>query len=161
MLCTAVKLAGRNLYTIEHLLASLAGCGLSYIHIEVDGKEIPLLDGSAIQWVKAFEEVGIKSNSVKLIKEMREWVKYDIPEKSRRRHFLKKKIKGQKQKWFMYKLRENTCISFENDPDNEFDDYKWVSYWYPLYTIIFFKKEVYRKVLNSLSSSFCKEFNHD
>ena len=60
MLCTAVKLAGRNLYTIEHLLASLAGCGLSYIHIEVDGREIPLLDGSAIQWVRAFEEVGIK-----------------------------------------------------------------------------------------------------
>ncbi len=60
MLCTAVKFAGRNLYTIEHLLASLAGCGLSYIHIEVDGREIPLLDGSAIQWVKAFEEVGIK-----------------------------------------------------------------------------------------------------
>ena len=60
MLCTAVKLGERNLYTIEHLLASLAGCGLSYIHIEVDGKEIPLLDGSAIQWVKAFEEVGIK-----------------------------------------------------------------------------------------------------
>jgi len=60
MLCTAVKLEGRNLYTIEHLLSSMAGCGLSYIHIEVDGKEIPLLDGSAIQWVKEFEEVGIK-----------------------------------------------------------------------------------------------------
>jgi len=60
MLCTAVKLGGRNLYTIEHLLSSMAGCGLSYIHIEVEGKEIPLLDGSAIQWVKDFEEVGIK-----------------------------------------------------------------------------------------------------
>ena len=60
MLCTAVKLGGRNLYTIEHLLSSMAGCGLSYIHIEVNGKEIPLLDGSAIQWVKDFEEVGIK-----------------------------------------------------------------------------------------------------
>ena len=60
MLCTAVKLGKRNLYTIEHLLSSLAGCGLNYIHIEVDGKEIPLLDGSAIEWVKAFEEVGIK-----------------------------------------------------------------------------------------------------
>ena len=59
MLCTAVKLGGRNLYTIEHLLSSMAGCGLSYIHIEVDGKEIPLLDGSAIQWVREFEEVGI------------------------------------------------------------------------------------------------------
>jgi len=60
MLCTAVKLGGRNLYTIEHLLSSMSGCGLSYIHIEVDGKEIPLLDGSAIQWVRDFEEVGIK-----------------------------------------------------------------------------------------------------
>ena len=60
MLCTAVKLGGRNLYTIEHLLSAMAGCGLSYILIEVDGKEIPLLDGSAIQWVRAFEEVGIK-----------------------------------------------------------------------------------------------------
>jgi len=60
MLCTAVKLGVRNLYTIEHLLSSLAGCGLSYIHIQVDGKEIPLLDGSAIQWVRDFEEVGIK-----------------------------------------------------------------------------------------------------
>jgi len=60
MLCTAVKLGSKNLYTIEHLLSSLAGCGLSYIHIEVDGKEIPLLDGSAIEWIRAFEEVGIK-----------------------------------------------------------------------------------------------------
>ena len=60
MLCTAVKLGGRNLYTIEHLLSSMAGCGLSYIHIEVDGKEIPLLDGSAIQWVRDYEDVGIK-----------------------------------------------------------------------------------------------------
>jgi len=60
MLCTAIKLGGRNLYTIEHLLSSMAGCGLSYIHIEVEGKEIPLLDGSAIQWARDFEEVGIK-----------------------------------------------------------------------------------------------------
>ena len=72
MLCTAVKLAGRNLYTIEHLLSSLTGCGLSYIHIEVEGKEIPLLDGSAIQWVRAFEEVGIKRvpNPKNFIKEI-------------------------------------------------------------------------------------------
>ncbi len=72
MLCTAVKLGEKNLYTIEHLLASLAGCGLSYIHIEVDGKEIPLLDGSAIQWVKAFEEVGIKRvpNPINFLREI-------------------------------------------------------------------------------------------
>jgi len=60
MLCTAVKLGKRNLYTIEHLLSSFAGCGISYIHIQVEGKEIPLLDGSAIKWVEAFEEVGVR-----------------------------------------------------------------------------------------------------
>ena len=32
MLCTAVKLGKRNLYTIEHLLSAFAGCGISYIH---------------------------------------------------------------------------------------------------------------------------------
>jgi len=74
MLCTAVKLGNKNLYTIEHLLSSLAGCGISYIHIEVDGKEIPLLDGSAIQWVKAFEEVGIKRvpNPINFMREIKE-----------------------------------------------------------------------------------------
>lgn len=56
MLCTAVKLGGRNLYTIEHLLSSMAGCGLSYIHIEVDGKEIPLLDGSTISF--SYQAIG-------------------------------------------------------------------------------------------------------
>ena len=34
----------------------------------------------------------------------------------------KGKYRGQKQKWFLFKLKENTQISFENDPDNEFDD---------------------------------------
>ena len=41
MLCTAVKLGGRNLYTIEHLLASLAGCGsVSYTHLTLPTKRI-------------------------------------------------------------------------------------------------------------------------
>ena len=61
----------------------------------------------------------------------------------------------------MYKLRKDTEITFENDPDGEFDDFKWVSYWYPLHTIISFKKDAYRKVLNDLSPVFCKELKHD
>ena len=39
-------------------------------------------------------------------------------------------------------------MQFENDPDGEFDDFKWVSYWYPLHTIVSFKKDVYRKLRN-------------
>ena len=108
-----------------------------------------------------FEEVGIKSNCVKLVGSMSDWVKYQIPKNSRRNNFVKKGIKGQKQKWFMYRLKKDAEITFENDPDGEFDDFKWVSYWYPLHTIISFKKNVYRKVLNDLSPVFCKELKHD
>ena len=71
-----------------------------------------------------FEEVGIKSKSTKLISNVKEWLKYDVPKKSRRRRFLDKKFKGQKQKWFLFKLKEDIQISFENDPDSEFEDYK-------------------------------------
>ena len=43
MLCTAVKLGGRNLYTIEHLLSSMAGCGLSYIPVSYTHLTLPTL----------------------------------------------------------------------------------------------------------------------
>ena len=107
-----------------------------------------------------FEEVGISSKSVTLIESLDEWLKYEIPKKSRRRNFLDRKFKGQKQKWFLFKLKKNVEVTFENDPDNEFDDFKWVSYWYPLNVIISFKEKVYREVLNKLKYSFCKEFKN-
>ncbi|MEQ9487181.1 UDP-3-O-acyl-N-acetylglucosamine deacetylase [Coleofasciculus sp. F4-SAH-05] len=45
--------------TVEHLLAALAGSGVDDACIEIDGSELPLLDGSALAWVKAIQEVGI------------------------------------------------------------------------------------------------------
>ena len=79
-----------------------------------------------------FEEVGIDSKDVKLIKSLDEWLKYDVPIKSRRKNILNKKFKGQKQKWFLFKLLNDVQVSFENDPDNEFEDFKWVPYWLSL-----------------------------
>ena len=105
-----------------------------------------------------FEEGGIKSNSIKLIDSIDDWLKYDIPKKSRRKKIFKTNFKGQKQKWFLFKLKEDVRISFDNDPDNEFDNFKWVSYWYPLNVIISFKEKVYREALNKLKYSFCREF---
>ncbi len=88
-----------------------------------------------------FEEVGIKSNDTKLLSSTRNWIKYDIPKEKRKSHFLKKEFKGQKQKWFMFKLLKDIDISFENDPDNEFIDYKWVPYWYPYILLLILKKK--------------------
>ncbi len=58
-LCTTLVLGRHSLSTVEHLLAALAGCGLTHVHIIVSGNEIPLLDGSSMGWVEAIEEVGI------------------------------------------------------------------------------------------------------
>lgn len=45
--------------TVEHILAALAGCGVNHARIEIDGPEVPLLDGSAIGWVEGITEVGV------------------------------------------------------------------------------------------------------
>ncbi len=58
-LCTTLVLGNHRLSTVEHLLAAIAGCGLTHVHIIVSGNEIPLLDGSSIGWIEAIEEVGI------------------------------------------------------------------------------------------------------
>tara|TARA_Y100001968_G_scaffold330141_1_gene381177 strand:- start:643 stop:1503 length:861 start_codon:yes stop_codon:yes gene_type:complete len=60
-LCTLLEIGKNRLSTVEHLLAALAGCGLTHVHIKVSGEEIPLLDGSALQWVEAIKEVGVVS----------------------------------------------------------------------------------------------------
>lgn len=44
---------------VEHLLAAVAGLGLDNLRIEVSGEEIPILDGSALPYAKAFQEAGI------------------------------------------------------------------------------------------------------
>jgi len=45
--------------TVEHLLAALAAANLSDVTIELDGAELPLLDGSARDWCAAIAEAGI------------------------------------------------------------------------------------------------------
>jgi UDP-3-O-[3-hydroxymyristoyl] N-acetylglucosamine deacetylase len=60
-LCTALKLDSGPLATVEHLLAALAGTGISHAELWVDGDEIPLLDGSALNWVEAIAEAGLQS----------------------------------------------------------------------------------------------------
>lgn len=45
--------------TVEHLLAALAGMGVDNARIEIDGPEVPLLDGSAKEWVNSIAEVGL------------------------------------------------------------------------------------------------------
>ena len=44
--------AGVSVMTIEHVMAAIAGCGLTNVLIEIDGPEVPILDGSAALFVE-------------------------------------------------------------------------------------------------------------
>lgn len=59
-LCTLVaNPAGTSVSTIEHLMAALAGCAIHNALIEIDGPEVPILDGSSVPFVQAFLAAGI------------------------------------------------------------------------------------------------------
>jgi putative (di)nucleoside polyphosphate hydrolase len=58
---------------------------------------------------------------------------------------------GQKQKWFLLSLEsDESAVQLKGDVQPEFDDWQWVSYWYPISQVIEFKREVYRRALKEL-----------
>lgn len=60
-LCTVLSGAdGASVATVEHLLAALRGLGVDNASIEVEGNEVPIMDGSAEPFVDAIEEAGLR-----------------------------------------------------------------------------------------------------
>ena len=51
--------------TVEHLLAALAGLGVSNVEIQLDGPEPPACDGSALVFVEAIKAVGLQPQGEK------------------------------------------------------------------------------------------------
>ena len=59
-LCTLLKNEdGVTVSTVEHIMAALAGCGIHNALIEIDGPEVPILDGSSEPFARKFLETGI------------------------------------------------------------------------------------------------------
>lgn len=60
-LCTRlVNGDGVEVSTVEHIMAALAGCGVHNALIEIDGPEVPILDGSAAQFVRTIMTRGLR-----------------------------------------------------------------------------------------------------
>jgi len=57
---------GVSVSTIEHLMAALAGCGIHNALIDIDGAEVPILDGSAARFVRDFVDAGVTRLSAPL-----------------------------------------------------------------------------------------------
>ena len=65
-LCTMLgDPAGAHIGTVEHLMATVFGLGIDNLIIEIDGSEVPILDGSAMAFVEAFDQAGIETLAVK------------------------------------------------------------------------------------------------
>jgi UDP-3-O-[3-hydroxymyristoyl] N-acetylglucosamine deacetylase len=57
---TTLRCSGVSIGTVEHLLAALAGLGVDDARVEVDGPEVPVLDGSAAPFVILLHEAGLR-----------------------------------------------------------------------------------------------------
>ena len=57
---TLANAAGVSIATTEHLMAALAAAGIDNLYIDIDGSEVPALDGSSEPFLKLIEQVGIE-----------------------------------------------------------------------------------------------------
>ena len=94
------------------------------------------------------EETGIKS--VELVKELNEWLGYDLPENLLGK-VLEGKYRGQKQKWFIMKFvgKDNEINVKTKNP--EFLDWKWIGVSELPSIAVSFKVNLYKKLKKELN----------
>ena len=94
-----------------------------------------------------YEEVGLESSDVKIIQRTKKWLRYQIPPQMQRKN-SKPLCIGQKQKWFFLQLTGDSAkVRFDATGEPEFDGWEWVNYWYPIESVVSFKRNVYRNAL--------------
>jgi len=97
------------------------------------------------------EEVGLDPGAVEVMACTRGWLRYRLPKR-----FIRKGQDpvciGQKQKWYLLRLlADESAIRLDHNAKPEFDHWQWVSYWYPLGQVVYFKRDVYRRALCELA----------
>jgi UDP-3-O-[3-hydroxymyristoyl] N-acetylglucosamine deacetylase/3-hydroxyacyl-[acyl-carrier-protein] dehydratase len=64
---TTLEHNGARISTVEHILSALTGMGVDNVLIQLNAEEIPIMDGSAMSFVKSIETVGIEEQNAKKI----------------------------------------------------------------------------------------------
>ena len=97
------------------------------------------------------EELGLEKRCVEVIGCTQGWLRYTLP-----RRYIRKNCSpvciGQKQIWYLLRMvggEEDVCL--DRDARPEFDAWRWVDYWYPPRSVIFFKRRVYWQALRELA----------
>lgn len=143
-------------YNIGIIIANSSNSVLLTKRVRQEAWQFPqggLIEGEepeAALFRELYEEVGLTEKDVKILGYTKNWLKYRIPKKLIRN--TKPVCVGQKQRWYLLRLKEDEKeLDFKKTDKPEFDDFMWVSYWYPLREVISFKYEVYRRALKELS----------
>jgi putative (di)nucleoside polyphosphate hydrolase len=96
------------------------------------------------------EEVGLEPDDVDVLGMTSDWLRYRLPAKYIRKN-SKPLCVGQKQHWFILRLRVNEDrVRFDLAEKPEFDRARWVSFWRPVNEVIYFKRRVYARALHEL-----------
>ena len=96
------------------------------------------------------EEVGLSPDDVKILACTEDWLRYTLPKRFIRSNSFPVCI-GQKQIWYLLRLVSNDSkVKLNCSSKPEFDDWRWVDYWYPINNIVDFKRNVYVQALEQL-----------
>ncbi|MFM9971077.1 MAG: UDP-3-O-acyl-N-acetylglucosamine deacetylase [Burkholderiales bacterium] len=63
-LCSVVELDGVKVATVEHLMSAFAGLGIDNAYVDLNGPEVPIMDGSAAPFVYLIQSAGIEEQAV-------------------------------------------------------------------------------------------------
>ena len=98
------------------------------------------------------EEIGVDKAGVTLVGQTERWLRYRLPARYVRRNQQPVCI-GQKQRWFLLRLRDETVkFAFTSTKEPEFDQCRWSGWWEPVREVIFFKRPVYVQMLTELAA---------
>ncbi|HTN28769.1 MAG TPA: UDP-3-O-acyl-N-acetylglucosamine deacetylase [Burkholderiales bacterium] len=62
-LCSCLVRGEAKVYTVEHLMSALSGLGIDNVYIDIDGPEVPIMDGSAAPFVLILQQAGIEEQA--------------------------------------------------------------------------------------------------
>ncbi len=72
--CTTIGTGNIFIHTVEHLMSALGGLEIDNVIVETDAAELPLLDGSSLEFLKAIKNAGIAEQNVP-----RKWIEVKEP----------------------------------------------------------------------------------
>ena len=105
-LASTLNVGEVRIRTVEHLMSACAGLGIDNLYVDIDGEEVPILDGSAATFVFLLENAGIESQAVP-----RRFLRVLKPVEIR-------EGEGKAEKWARLDPHHGYTLSFEIDFDH-------------------------------------------